>query len=187
MNKADKVKHWSVGQVRALVYKLLDESKPKKDLTAKIPVYMDTAQAEISLYCPVYRTEEYEADDLLPGGCRRANRVLDEDGRPVDYRVAQLYDGQYLQAAKYPCVLEYEAVPERITDETPDDALLELPEKAALAMAYYVAAQCNSLEYDQRFFQSFFAQYQGKLQNLAAEVNGPAFAVVADEELPGWM
>lgn len=186
MSKSDRIRRWTVGSVRKLVYKLLDESKPKKDLTDKIPVYMDTAQKEVSLYCPIYATEEYDGDDILPARCRRVTRVLGEDGQPIEYQVIRLYDGNYLQSATYPCILEYESIPADITEETDDDTLLEIPEKAALAVAYYVAAQCNSLEYDQRFFQSFFAQYQGKLANLADEVNEPTMMVIQDTSLPEW-
>ena len=54
---------------------------------------------------------------------------------------------------------------------------LEVAEEAASAVLFYVAAQCNSMEYDQRFFQSFYAQYQGKMANLAAEQQGPVAVV----------
>ena len=62
--------------------------------------------------------------------------------------------------------------------------VLDLPEEAAPAVIFYAAAQCNSMEYDQRFFQSFYAQYQGKLANLTANPQGP-FAVVEVEEHGG--
>ena len=59
----------------------------------------------------------------------------------------------------------------------PDSLELEVAEEAASAVLFYVAAQCNSMEYDQRFFQSFYAQYQGKMANLAAEQQGPVAVV----------
>ena len=92
-----------------------------------------------------------------------------------------------LQADAYPALIWYEKIPESITSTTEADYELELPEKAVLAMAYYIAAQCNSMEYDQRFFQSFFAQYQGKLANLAADSTGPEFTATASSNLPDWM
>ena len=46
--------------------------------------------------------------------------------------------------------------------------------QAVLAVILFVAAQTQSMEYDHRFFQSFYAQYQGKLSNLSGQADGPA-------------
>lgn len=73
--------------------------------------------------------------------------------------------------------LRYEARPADIPENAPDSLELEVAEEAASAVLFYVAAQCNSMEYDQRFFQSFYAQYQGKMANLAAEQQGPVAVV----------
>ena len=58
-------KRVTYGQLKALVLKLLDEANPKNDLTAKIPVFADTAQREVSLYCPVRVVLPVEGDTLL--------------------------------------------------------------------------------------------------------------------------
>ena len=177
----------TLGELKTLVYKLLDESRPKTDLTSKIPVFVDAGQKEVSIYAPIWRQEEYTEAGELPIDCRRPDRVVDADGVPMSWRLAQGLDSTTLMAERYPCVLVYEAIPEDITGDTPDSQELEIGEKAVLAVVLYVAAQCNSLEYDQRFFQSFYAQYQGKLANLAGDADGPAMAVIPDSELPDWM
>lgn len=177
----------NLGELKTLVYKLLDESRPKTDLTEKIPVFVDAGQKEVSIYAPIWRQEQYEADGELPMDCRRPDRVVDESGTPLAWHVVQGMDTKTLAAERYPCILVYEAIPADVTDKTPDGKELEIGEQAALAVVLYVAAQCNSLEYDQRFFQSFYAQYQGKLANLAGAPDGPTMTAVADSELPDWM
>lgn len=178
---------WTVAQLKTLVLKLLDESSPKNDLTAKIPVFMDTAQKEVSLYCPIRAQWRAEAGGTVPADVRKVLSVRAENGSAVPYQTRTGADGLVLEAESYPVLVEYEKIPDDITAGTPQDAPLELPERAVLAMAYYIAAQCNSLEYDQRFFQSFFAEYQGKLQNLANDPEGVQFSVTVDSSLPDWM
>lgn len=178
---------WSVGQLKTLVLKLLDESRPKNDLTEKIPVFMDAAQKEVSLYCPIRAQYTLMEAEEAPPDLRKVLSVRDESGTPVPYYTMPSATGTVLVAASYPAEVEYERIPDDITASTPQDSLLELPERAVLAMAYYIAAQCNSLEYDQRFFQSFYAQYQGKLQNLSNDPEGVQFTVIAENTLPDWM
>lgn len=180
-------KQWTVAQLKTLVLKFLDESSPKNDLTAKIPVFMDTAQKEVSLYCPIRAQWRADAAGTVPADLRKVLSVRTENGSAVPYQTRTGADGLVLEAESYPVLVEYEKIPEEITAATPQETLLELPERAVLAMAYYIAAQCNSLEYDQRFFQSFYAQYQGKLQNLASDPEGVQFCVTVDNSLPDWM
>lgn len=177
----------TLGEVKERVLKLLDESKPKNDLTEKIPLFVDAGQKEVSIYCPIVQAEQFLAEDELPTMCRKVIRVEDEDGVPVEYRVIMDENGKRLAADSYPCTLLYEKIPRDITVDSADETKLEISEKAALAVIFYAAAQCNSMEYDQRFFQSFYAQYQGKLQNLTADAGGAAMAVVQDGSLPDWM
>ena len=179
-------KQWTVGQLKDLVLKLLDESKPKTDLTGKIPVFMDTAQKEVSLYCPIRAQYQAQADTTVPEDLRKILSVRQE-GTAVPYYTVPGETGTVLVAAVYPVDVEYEKIPADITAATEADYKLELPERAVLALAYYIAAQCNSLEYDQRFFQSFFAQYQGKLQNLSNDPEGVQFTVTVENTLPDWM
>ena len=180
-------KQWSVAQLKTLVLKLLDESRPKTDLTEKIPVFMDAAQKEVSLYCPIRAQYTLTEAGETPADLRKVLSVRDEAGTPVPYYTMPGETGTVLVAASYPAAVEYEKIPADITANTPQESLLELPERAVLAMAYYIAAQCNSLEYDQRFFQSFYAQYQGKLQNLSNDPEGVQFTVSAENTLPDWM
>ena len=109
----------TLGEAKKRLLILLDESKPKADLTGKFNLFLDMGQKEVALYYPIYRVKEYAADSMV----------------------------------------------------------LDLPEEAAPAVIFYAAAQCNSMEYDQRFFQSFYAQYQGKLSNLSGQADGPAAVV----------
>ncbi|MBN2996025.1 hypothetical protein [Ruthenibacterium lactatiformans] len=73
--------------------------------------------------------------------------------------------------------LRYEAYPADIPDNAPDETEFDLPDEAVLAVIFFAAAQTQSMEYDQRFFQSFYAQYQGKLSNLSGQADGPAAVV----------
>lgn len=57
------------------------------------------------------------------------------------------------------------------------DAAAGKTKTGVLAVIFFAAAQTQSMEYDQRFFQSFYAQYQGKLSNLSGQADGPAAVV----------
>ena len=120
----------NLGELKTLVYKLLDESRPKTDLTEKIPVFVDAGQKEVSIYAPIWRQEQYEADGELPMDCRRPDRVVDERGTPLAWRVVQGMDTKTLAAERYPCILVYEAIPADVTDKTPDGKELEIGEQA---------------------------------------------------------
>ena len=74
--------------------------------------------------------------------------------------------------------LRYEAYPADIPDNAPDETEFDLPDEAVLAVIFFAAAQTQSMEYDQRFFQSFYAQYQGKLSNLSGMTDGPTAVVM---------
>ena len=56
---------------------LLDESKPKADLTGKLDRFFDMGQKEVALYYPIYRTKEYAAGEAraLPGDFFRGCQV----------------------------------------------------------------------------------------------------------------
>lgn len=180
-------KKMTVGRVRQLVYKLLDESKPKSDLTAKLPQFIDAAQKEISLYCPIQKAMTLAEDVEVPADFRRVVRVVGPAGMPVDWNLYEGSGEKKVLAKEYPAILLYEKIPEDIQDTVQDEQELELPERALMAVVFFVAAQCNSLEYDQRFFQSFYAQYQGKLANLSQDVDVPTMTVLQDDTLPDWM
>lgn len=92
-------KQWTVAQLKTLVLKLLDESSPKNDLTAKIPVFMDTAQKEVSLYCPIRAMWIAEAGGTVPDDLRKVLSVRSEDGTAVPYQTRAGADGIVLEAA----------------------------------------------------------------------------------------
>ena len=180
-------KKMTVGRVRQLVYKLLDESKPKSDLTAKIPQFIDAAQKEISLYCPIQKAVTLMEDVDIPEDFRRVLRVIGPDGVPLPWQMSEATGERQIHVQYYPAVMLYEKIPDDVPDTVQDEQELELPERTLMAVVFFVAAQCNSLEYDQRFFQSFYAQYQGKLANLSQDVDNPTMTVLQDDTLPDWM
>lgn len=160
----------TLGQAKSEVLKLLDETKPKADLTGKLDRFFDMGQKEAALYCPIWREKAYAAQDekTLPQDCCKPRWVI-ADGIAHPYsRHAPLPDA---------FVLRYEAYPADIPDNAPDETKFDLPDEAMLAVILFVAAQTQSMEYDQRFFHSFYAQYQGKLANLSAMRGGPAAVV----------
>ena len=161
----------TLGEAKKRVLLLLDESRPKNDLTGKLDRFFDMGQKEVALYYPIYKIREYTQEDPreLPQDCFRAVQVI-KDGIWMPYDKTQpLPDTDFS--------LRYEAFPQEIPENAADDTVLSLPDEAVLAVIFFVAAQCNSMEYDQRFFQSFYAQYQGKLSNLIADPDGPVAVV----------
>ena len=73
----------TLGEAKKRVLLLLDESKPKNDLTSKLDRFFDMGQKEVALYYPIYKIKPYFDDDdrVLPecgGGNDRAfsHRIL---------------------------------------------------------------------------------------------------------------
>ncbi|MFR1479848.1 MAG: hypothetical protein ACLSB9_31295 [Hydrogeniiclostridium mannosilyticum] len=127
-------------------------------------------QKEVALYYPIWREKTYAAEDekTLPQDCCKPRYVI-VDGIAHPYtKYSQLPDA---------FTLRYEAYPADIPDNAPDETEFDLPDEAVLAVIFFAAAQTQSMEYDQRFFQSFYAQYQGKLSNLSGQADGPAAVV----------
>lgn len=159
-----------LGDAKSEVLKLLDETKPRVDLTWKLDRFFDMGQKEVALYYPIWREKMYTAEDekTLPQDCYKPRYVI-VDGIAHPYtKYSQLPDA---------FTLRYEAYPADIPDNAPDETEFDLPDEAVLAVILFVAAQTQSMEYDQRFFQSFYAQYQGKLSNLSGQADGPAAVV----------
>ena len=164
--QAERLGKVAVGEV----LKLLDETKPKADLTGKLDRFFDMGQKEVALYYPIWREKTYAAEDekTLPQDCCKPRYVI-VDGIAHPYtKYSQLPDA---------FTLRYEAYPADIPDNAPDETEFDLPDEAVLAVIFFAAAQTQSMEYDQRFFQSFYAQYQGKLSNLSGQADGPAAVV----------
>ena len=159
----------TLGEAKSEVLKLLDETKPKVDLTGKLDRFFDMGQKEVALYYPIWREKTYAAEDekTLPQDCKPRYVIVDGIAHPYT-KYSQLPDA---------FTLRYEAYPADIPDNAPDETEFDLPDEAVLAVIFFAAAQTQSMEYDQRFFQSFYAQYQGKLSNLSGQADGPAAVV----------
>ena len=146
-----------LGEAKSEVLKLLDETKPKADLTGKLDRFFDMGQKEVALYYPIWREKTYAAEDeeTLPQDCCKPRYVI-VDGIAHPYtKYSQLPDA---------FTLRYRGVSGgHLPDNAPDETEFDLPDEAVLAVIFFAAAQTQSMEYDQRFFQSFYAQYQGKL------------------------
>lgn len=160
----------TLGEAKSEVLKLLDEAKPKADLTGKLDRFFDMGQKEVALYYPIWREKVYTSQDekVLPQDCYKPRYVI--------------VDGIIHPCIKYvplpdAFTLRYEAYPADITENAPDETAFDLLDEAVPAVILFVAAQTQSMEYDQRFFQSFYAQYQGKLANLSGMADGPAAVV----------
>ena len=172
------------GEAKSRVLKILDETKPKADILQKLPSFFDIAQLEVAAVAPLKKSVLLEKGKgefsvSLPDDFWRVRRVwvVNENGRtPLDRYFAYPHELRIFMVEALTLELEYNARPTTIDALTTDDFPLELSDEANDAMLFFVAAQCHSTEYDQRFFNSFYAQYQGRLQNLAA--NEPAVVTV---------
>lgn len=167
----------TLGKAKEKLNQILDDNKPKADFSSKLNSFFDMGQKEIALYYPIFRTKKYKDGDIptLPFDCFSAVQVF-SDGAFTHFTVE---DGAIIGATT-PFTLRYKARVEDITQETPDSYELETQEEAIIALLYFVAAQSLTMEHDQRFFQSFYAQYQGKLQNLSADVKHAACVIKGD-------
>lgn len=166
------------GEAKKRVLQLMDEVNPKADLTEKLPLFFDMGQKEVARYYPIWRTAVYTEDTprALPADCWEPGEIV------VDGRVLALWD----RMAKFDGLpeafdLHYKAWPAAVTEGTEEGTEMDTPEEAMLAVLYFVAAKCQEMEYDQRYFQNFFSEYQGQLANLAALAQG-----VAVVEPPEW-
>ena len=173
------------GEAKSRVLKILDETKPKADVLNKLPSFFDIAQLEVAAIAPLKKSAILEKGKgefsvALPADFWKVRRVwsIDSEGNRTafDRFFAYPHELRVFIAGEMTLELEYNARPTAIDEQTADEWELELSDEANDAMIFFVAAQCHSTEYDQRFFNSFYAQYQGRLQNLAA--NEPAVATV---------
>ena len=161
-----------LGQAKARVYALMDETSPDSALTGRLDHFFDIGQREICLYYPIYKRADYAEGDprALPEDCFAPVQLIGPGGA---VRAADAARG--LPGGAF--TLVYQARPAPIPDGAPDDTPLSLPDEAADALAFFVAAQCMATEQDQRFFQNFFAEYQGRLAGLSGMAAGPAAVV----------
>lgn len=165
----------TLGEAKERLKILLDESNPKSDLTNKFNRLLDAAQKEVALYYPVYKTQAYAAgaDKTLPTDCYRPRQVILDDVWHAYSSVESLPDEAF--------TLRYESKMTDITNSTSDTVEFDLPDEAVLALIYWVAAQCQSVEYDRRYFETFMAEYSSKVASL--EAKGPAAVVEVSEDV----
>lgn len=159
------------GQAKKQVLYLMDELKPKADLLEKLPGYFDMGQKEVARYYPLWREAEYGPGQAreLPTDCWEPWLVLAQ-GKVL----AVWSDVSGFAGLPERFTLRYKALPGEITAGTGENTALDTPEEAIPAVLYFVAAKCQEMEYDQRYFQNFFAEYQGQLANLATLEKGVA-------------
>ena len=158
------------GEAKKRVLHLMDELQPKADLQDKLPAFFDMGQKEVAKYYPIWREKVYGPDDerVLPADCWEPMFV-------VSYGVMEHWDplGQFEEFGDS-FTLHYKAWPATVNENTADSTELDTPEEAMLAVIYFVAAKSQEMEYDQRFFANFFAEYQGQLSNLSDRAQGVA-------------
>ena len=168
------------------VYMLLDEHSAggvvehDPDIEAKLNYFFDIAQKEVAKIQKLRRTRRIKPREggevSLPADCMELCRVWADD-RPV--RRFQLRGGKLLlppTAAGKELVLEYDAVPETIGADTPDDYEFELREDGCNCLPYYVAAQqlLPDLVMD---YGAMLSMYQYSLSTLSEGRSGPCGAV----------
>ena len=120
----------TLGEAKSEVLKLLDETKPKADLTGKLDRFFDMGQKEVALYYPIWREKTYAAEDekTLPQDCCKPRYVI-VDGIAHPYtKYSQLPDA---------FTLRYEAYPADIPDNAPDETEFDLPDEAVLAVILF--------------------------------------------------
>ena len=68
----------TLGEAKSEVLKLLDETKPKADLTGRLDRFFDMGQKEVALYYPIWREKTYAAEDekTLPQDCCKPRYVI---------------------------------------------------------------------------------------------------------------
>lgn len=165
----------TLGEAKERLKILLDESNPKSDLTNKFNRLFDMAQKKVALSDPVYGTVFYAAGSAkdLPDDCYRPRQVI-IDGAPFAYDA-------FAGIPDVDCTLRYETRMSDITTSTSDTTEFDLPEEAIPALIYWVAAQCQSVEYDRRYFETFMAEYNAEVMSL--EAKGPAAVVEVSEDV----
>ena len=94
----------TLGEAKSEVLKLLDETKPKADLTGRLDRFFDRGQKEVALYYPIWREKTYTAADekTLPQDCCKPRYVI-VDGIAHPYtNGAPLPDAFTLRYEAYP-------------------------------------------------------------------------------------
>ena len=149
----------TLGEAKSEVLKLLDETKPKADLTGRLDRFFDMGQKEVALYYPIWREKTYAAEDekTLPQDCCKPRYVI-VDGIAHPYtKYSQLPDA---------FTLRYEAYPADIPDNAPDETEFDLPDEAVLAVILFVAAQTQSMNTTSGFSRAFTRSIRASFQTF---------------------
>lgn len=136
-----------LGEGKRRVYELLDEygdgSGVDEELEIKMAGLFDMAQKQVAQLQPIVRIWPVERVDgvteyAMPQDFRTLRRVW-ADGRVTRryrWRAGKIRlpeDGAAVE-------VEYNATPQTINDETPDEYIFEVSEEAAAALPFFVAA-----------------------------------------------
>lgn len=171
----------TLGNAKILLLTILDEKNAKADVTSKLPIFFSEGQKEIAQYYPVYKAVEFSAGEAmpLPADFYKAAYVQTQSGTYIDFKI----NNHMLECKNNDGVkLMYEMIVEDMPSNVTDDFILVTQSEAIMALVYYVAAQLNNNEDNMGVFQSYFAQYQGKLQNLLQQPKIAAARVIAGDE-----
>ena len=176
-NTKERMTAMTLGEAKARVRALLDETGENPAGEGRLERFFEMGQREIALYWPPYREQVYGAADarVLPGDCDCPLLIRWPEGR------AAAFDPAVGLPAEGVFLLCYRPQIAPILPGAAEDTPLTLDEEANEALLFFVAAQCCAMEEDQRYFQNFYAQYQGRLANLSLYPKGPAGVVEVTE------
>ena len=160
----------TLGEAKARLRALLDETGENPPGEGRLERFFEMGQREIALYWPPYREKNYGEEDAraLPEDCESPLLLRWPGGQTAawDPAAGLPETGAFL--------LGYRPRIETIAPGAADETPLTLDEEANEALIFFAAAQCCAMDEDQRYFQNFYAQYQGRLANLSLYPKGPA-------------
>lgn len=149
----------TLGEAKSEVLKLLDETKPKADLTGRLDRFFDMGQKEVALYYPIWREKTYAAEDekTLPQDCCKPRYVI-VDGIAHPYtKYSQLPDA---------FTLRYEAYPADIPDNAPDETEFDLPDEAVLAVIFSLRRRRRAWNTTSGFSRAFTRSIRASFQTF---------------------
>lgn len=143
----------TLGEGKANVYKLLDEygtgSGTDEELELRMPLF-DLAQKHAAQLQPIVRMWEIERESgqteyAMPENFRSLRCVWADGERTKRYRWrAGKITIPERDTARVE--IEYNATPQTITEDTPDEYVFEVSEEAAAALPFYVAAMTLAVD-----------------------------------------
>lgn len=143
----------TLGDAKTTTYKLLDEYGSGGDVDEELELKMslfDTAQKHAAQIQPIIRLFEVERDDgtteyAMPEDFRSLRKVwADEEPRRYRWKAGKILIPERDGTKKIE--IEYNATPQTITEDTPDEYVFEVSEEAAAALPFYVAAMTLAVD-----------------------------------------